>query len=54
MHQVLGLMLRTADIDMAKSATPNEVDVFLNNTAWKICFTYLTVLKASPGAAIFG
>ncbi len=27
---------------------------FLDNTAWAICSTYCTVLKASPGAAIFG
>jgi hypothetical protein len=39
---------------MADSVTPNDVDVFLDNTAWAICSTYPTVLKASPGAAIFG
>jgi hypothetical protein len=47
-------MLRTAELDMANSVTPNDVDVFLDNTAWAICSTYHTVLKASPGAAIFG
>jgi hypothetical protein len=47
-------MLCTAEIDMAKSVTPNDVDIFLDNTAWEICSTYHTVLKASPGAAIFG
>jgi hypothetical protein len=52
-HQVLEQMLRTAKIDMADSVTPNEVDVFLDNAAWAICSTYHTVLKASPGAAIF-
>jgi hypothetical protein len=51
-HQVLGQMLRTAEIDMAESATPNDVDVFLCNAAWAICSTYHTVHKASPGAAI--
>jgi hypothetical protein len=54
MHQVLGQMLRTAEIDMADSVTPNDVDVFLDNAAWVICSTYHTVLKTSPGAAIFG
>ncbi len=54
MHQVLGQMLRTAEIDMAKSVTSNDVDVFLDNVAWAIRSTYHTVLKASPGAAIFG
>jgi hypothetical protein len=53
-HQVLGQMLRTAELDMANSVTPNDVDVFLDNVAWAICSTYHTVLKASPGAAIFG
>jgi hypothetical protein len=53
-HQVLRQMLHTAEIDMAKSVTPDHVDVFLDNTAWAIFSTYHTVLKASPGAAIFG
>ncbi len=47
-------MLRTAELDMANSVTPNDVDVFLDNVAWAICSTYHTVLKASPSAAIFG
>ncbi len=53
-HQVLGRMLRTAELDMANSITPDDVDVFLDNLAWAIRSTYHTVLKASPGAAIFG
>jgi hypothetical protein len=53
-HQVLGRMLRTTELDMANSVTPNDIDVFLDNTAWAIRSTYLTVLKASPGAVIFG
>ncbi len=47
-------MLRTAEIDMGNSVTPDDVNVFLDNAAWAICSTYHTVLKASPGAAIFG
>jgi hypothetical protein len=47
-------MLRTAELDMANSVTPNDVDVFLDNAAWAIRSTYHTVLKASPGAAIIG
>jgi hypothetical protein len=47
-------MLRTAELDMAKSVTPDDVNVFLDSMAWVICSTYHTVLKASPGAAIFG
>ncbi len=47
-------MLRTAQLDMADSVTSDDVGVFLDNAAWAICSTYHTVLKASPGAAIFG
>jgi hypothetical protein len=47
-------MLRTAELDMADSVTPDDVDVFLDNAAWAICSTYHTVLEASPCAAIFG
>ncbi len=39
---------------MADSVTPNDVDVFLDNAAWAIRSTHHTVLKVSPGAAIFG
>jgi hypothetical protein len=53
-HQVLGQMLRTAEIDMADSVTPNDVNVFLDNAACAICSTYHTVLNASPSVAIFG
>jgi hypothetical protein len=52
-HQVLGQMLRTAELDMADSVTPDEVDVFLDNLAWAIRSTYHRVLEASPSAAIF-
>jgi hypothetical protein len=47
-------MLHTAELDIAKTVTPNDVDVFLDNAAWIIFSTYHIVLKASPGAAIFG
>jgi hypothetical protein len=53
-HQVPGKMLRTAEINMADSVTLNDVNVFLDNAAWAICSIYHTVLKASPGVAIFG
>jgi hypothetical protein len=52
-HEVLGQMLCTAELDMANSVTPDYVDVLLDNVAWAICYTYHTVLNASPGAAIF-
>jgi hypothetical protein len=53
-HQVLGQMLCTVELDMADSVTPDDVNVFLDNLAWAIRSTYHTVLTASPGAAIFG
>ena len=46
-------MLRTTEIDMATSVDPSNIDVFLTNAAWAIRSTYHTVLKASPGVAIF-
>jgi hypothetical protein len=54
LHQVLAQMLCTAELNMAKTIIPDDVKVFLDNAAWAICSTYHTVLKASPGAAIFG
>ena len=47
-------MLHTSELDMAKTITPDDVNVFLDNGAWAIPSTYYTVLKASPGVAIFG
>ncbi len=41
-------------ISYGNSVTPFDIDVFLVNAAWAIQSTYHTVLKASPGAAIFG
>jgi hypothetical protein len=45
-HQVLGQMLSTAELDMADSVTPNDIDVFLDNAALAICSTYLMVLNS--------
>ncbi len=53
-HQVIGQILCTAELDMVDSVTPDDINVFLDNAAWAIRSTYHTVLKASPGAAIFG
>jgi hypothetical protein len=46
-------MLRTSELDMAKTVKASDIDVFLSDAAWAVT-TYHTVLKASPGAAIFG
>jgi hypothetical protein len=53
-YAVLGNMLPTSKLDMAKTVKASDIDVFLSDAAWTICSTYHTVLKASPGAAIFG
>ncbi len=39
-------MLRTAELNMAETVTPYDVDVFLDNAAWAICSTYHTVLNS--------
>jgi hypothetical protein len=53
-HGVLGNMLRTSKLDMAESVKASDINIFLSDAAWAVCSTYHTVLKASPGAAIFG
>ena len=53
-HQVLMGMIRTSEIDMADSVSVKDIDAVLTNASWAIRSTYHTVLKASPGAAIFG
>ncbi len=53
MHAVFTNMLRTAKFDMAELVNASDINIFLADAAWAICSTYHTVLKASPGAAIF-
>ncbi len=43
--QILGIFKTVSESDIAD---------FLTNAAWAVCSTYHTVLKTSPGAAIFG
>ena len=47
-------MLRTTDLDMADTVSESDIADFLTNAARAIRSTYHTVLKTSPGAAIFG
>jgi hypothetical protein len=54
MYAVVMNMLRTAEIDMADSVKPSDINVFLSDAAWAIRSTNHTVLKASPDVAIFG
>jgi hypothetical protein len=53
-HCVLGNILRTSKLNMAELVKASDIVVFLSDATWAICSTYHTVLKASPGAAIFG
>jgi hypothetical protein len=46
-------MMSASELDMADSVETDDIDTFIDNAAWAICSTYHTVLKASPGAAIF-
>ncbi len=45
--------MHTSELDMADSVESADIDTFIDNAAWAIHSTYHTVLKASPGAAIF-
>jgi hypothetical protein len=47
-------MLHTSELDMSETVNASDTCVFLLDAAWAICSTHHTVLKASPGAAIFG
>jgi hypothetical protein len=53
-HAVFTNMLRTAELDMAELVNASDINIFLSDAAWVIHSTHHTVLKASPGAAIFG
>ncbi len=53
-HAVFTNMLHTAKLDMAKPVNTSDINIFLADAAWAIRSTHHTVLKASPGAAIFG
>ncbi len=53
-HAVFINMLHTAKLDMAKSVNASDIDIFLSDATWAIHSIHHTVLKASPGAAIFG
>ena len=39
---------------MRDTVTEQDVEDFIANASWALCSTHHTVLKTSPGAAIFG
>jgi hypothetical protein len=53
-HAVFTNMLRTAEPNTTKLVNASDIDIFLADAAWVILSTHHTVLKVSPGAAIFG
>ena len=53
-HGVFMDMLRTTNLDMAETTNAEMIDDFLVNAAWALRSTYHTVLKSTPGAAVFG
>ncbi len=46
--------MRTSELDTAETVKASDINVFLSDAAWAVCSTFHTMLKASPGAAIFG
>ena len=53
-HAVVTSMMRTSGLDNSDAITPEMINNFLVNVAWAIRSTYHTVLKTTPGAAVFG
>ena len=52
-YAVITSMMRTSGLDNCDAITPQMIN-FLVNVAWAIRSTYHTVLKTTPGAAVFG
>ncbi len=53
-HTVFTNMLCTAELNMAGLVNASDIDIFLADATWAVCSTHHTILKASPGAEIFG
>ena len=53
-HQVIMGMCRTVEMDMANTISEEDVSNFLDDASWAVHTIHHTVLKALPGAAIFG
>ena len=53
-HQTIMGMLHTAEINMAIINSKSDITGFLTNVTWTVHSTYHTILKVSPGIAIFG
>ena len=53
-HGVFADMLRTSGLEGSDDLSPETVDDFIVNAAWAIRSTHHTVLRSTPGAAVFG
>ena len=53
-HGVFGDMLRTSGLENGETIDGHRLDQFITDAAWAIRSTYHTVLKATPGEAVFG
>ncbi len=53
-HAVFNDMLRASGLDDSDTIDAHRIDQFIQDAAWAIRSTYHTVLKATPGEAIFG
>jgi hypothetical protein len=51
-HQVLGQILCTAELELADSVTPDDVNIFLDNVAWAICSTYHMLLASLSAKSV--
>eukprot|EP00974_Lingulodinium_polyedra_P017240 1671478-Lingulodinium_polyedra.AAC.1 len=47
-------MLRTSRLQELEEVSAERIDEWITNMAWAIRSTHHTVLKSSPGAAVFG
>ena len=47
-------MMRSSALDMSPTITDTMIEDFLVDASWAIRSTYHTVLKSTPGAAVFG
>lgn len=53
-HGVVNSMLRTSRLQELEEVSAERIDEWITNMAWAIRSTHHTVLKSSPGAAVFG
>jgi hypothetical protein len=51
-HAVLGNMLRTSELNMAKTVKPSDIDVFLSDAAWVVHSTCHTVLNSLSAKSV--